>query len=277
MATAAANSVQQIRRVIPVAALPGLIGRRVDRLWNNEAYRLVQEQQMRFLLEHTERAHEVPALARAYAASAMMRGYLRYHPHALTRLEVRGADVLTARRDPGRSIVLSFLHHHRYDGLFPSLAHVGAPCHILTLPLVLAPAAPAAYKQHIRVVRRGGTIVPATGGTPAIIATLRPGMTLAIASDVPGHTPVTFLGRRVLASFGAARIATTTNSQVVLATHRRDERGGAYIQVDEPLEPSDFAGPQELLDEMLRRHGEAVLAWPEEFDTPRSRWGIIDG
>lgn len=274
MASAAINAVQQTRRVIPVTALPGLVRRRVDKFWGNEQYRMMQERQMQFLLEKTDRAAEIPGLARAYAESATMRGYLRYHPRALTRLEVRGADVLTGR-DQSRGVVLSFMHHHRYDGLFPSLAHVGAACHILTMPLVLQPDAPAAYKQHIRIVRRGGTIVPASGGTDAIAAGLRPGMILAIASDVPGHTPVSFLGRDVLASSGAARIAVMTDSPVVLAVHRRDARG-PYIQIEEPLEPSDFADAQELLAEMLRRHGEAVLAWPEELDTPRSRWGITD-
>ena len=98
---------------------------------------------------------------------------------------------------------------------------------------------------------------------------------LGIASDVPGRTPVTFLGRRVVGSFGAPRMATTTNSPVVLVTARRDA-GGSYLQLDPPLEPADFADPGALLDEMLRRHGEAILAWPEALESPLARFGALE-
>jgi hypothetical protein len=61
----------------------------------------------------------------------------------------------------------------------------------------------------------------------------------------------------------------------VLVTARRDE-AGPYLRVHEPLEPSDYAGPGELLDDILLRHGEAVLAWPEAFEVPWARFGHID-
>jgi lauroyl/myristoyl acyltransferase len=272
---AAAQNIQQVRRVVPPKYLPALVRWRLDKLWTDPAFRQMQEGQMRFLLEHTERAGEVPELAYAYAEYTMLRNYLRWHPKPILNQRVRGAEWLTTARDPDRPVILSFMHHHRYEGMFASLARNGAPCHILALPAVIGPDVEIGMRQHIRLVANGGTLVPASGGTDAIAAQLRPGMIMAIASDVPGRTPVTFLGRRVLASFGAARIATMTNSQVVLARHRRDA-DGPYIEVDEPLEPRDFAKPAELLDEMLRRHGEAVLDWPEALDTPRARWGIID-
>ena len=119
-------------------------------------------------------------------------------------------------------------------------------------------------------------MVPATGGLDLIQSRMQPGMTMAIASDVPGHTEVTFLGRRVLSSSGAPLIATRTNSQVVVVTARRKDGGGSYIQVHEPLEPKGFAEPMDLLNEMLRQHEEAVLAWPEVLEMPRARWGIVD-
>ncbi|MEO6884870.1 MAG: hypothetical protein ABI232_01105 [Jatrophihabitantaceae bacterium] len=230
---------------------------------------------MRFLLDHTERAPEIPALARGYSEQMMLRAYLRWHRHSITRQRVRGIEWLTTRRDQSRGVVLSFMHHNRYDGLFASLARVGAPCLVLTAPEVLRPDTDPALKQHVRVVGHLGQVMAATGGTEAIAEMLRPGVTLAIASDVPGHTPVTFLGRRVLASFGAARIATLTNSPVVLVTVRRDARG-SYLQLEQPLEPKDFASPGELLDEMLNRHSEAVLDWPEALDVPTARWGIVE-
>ncbi|MFL6062446.1 MAG: hypothetical protein ACJ72E_14525 [Marmoricola sp.] len=269
--------VQRVRGLVPAAALPGLVRRRVERLWADPVYRAEQQAEMRFLLEHTARADEVARLARGYCEDAMLRGYLRWHPRAITRQPVDGAHWLTTRRDTSRPVVLSFVHHARYDGLFASLARHGADLDILTLPDALEPDAPAPIRQHVRVVRRGGRMVPTTGGTEAIIAAMRPGSVWAIASDVPGRTPVEFLGREVLGSFGAARIAFLTDSPVVLVTSHRVVPGlslGSRLQVHAPLEPRDFAGPGDLLAEILRRHGEAVLAWPEALDNPRARWGV---
>jgi lauroyl/myristoyl acyltransferase len=262
--------------VVPVGRIPALVDRKVTRLWTNDDYRLAQERQMRYLLEHTERADEVPALAREFARFSLARTYLRWHPEVLSNQEIRGIEWLTTRRDPDRSVVLSLLHHNFYEGLFVSLKRAGAPIAVLVTPKVLGPETPSGLKQHVRVMRSENTLIPAAGGLDAIQARLQPGMTMAIASDVPGHTEVRFLGRRVLSSFGAPVIATRTNSQVVVATPRRAADGGSYIQVHEPLEPKEFGDPKELLVEMLRRHEEAVLAWPEVLEMPRARWGVVE-
>ncbi len=273
--TRAAEGLQRSRRLLPAQALPAIVRWRVDRLWADAAFRDVQQREMRFLLEHTERADEAAQLARGYAEQMMLRAYIRWHPNVVTRQRVEGIEWLTTRRDPRRGVVLSFLHHNRYEGLFGSLSRLGAPCHVLVAPWIVDPARDIGMRQHLGLMGHGGTLVPAVGGTDAIASVLRPGVTLAIASDVPGHTPVTFLGRRVLGSFGAARIATMTNSPVVLATHERDG-AGAFVRIHQPLEPADFVDPRELLDEMLVRHGAAVLAWPEALEVPQSRWGLLE-
>lgn len=182
---------------------------------------------------------------------------------------------MTARRDPERSIVLNFMHHGWYEGLCSSLARAGAPTTILLSPEVLRPDTPVGLKQHAKLLHHGSPYLPAIGGLDAIQAQLRPGMTMAVASDVPGHTEVTFLGRRVRASFGAALMATRTDSQVIVATGHQADNGRSYIQIHEPLEPTDFADPLDLLQVMLDRHGAAVLAWPEVMDIPMARWGIV--
>lgn len=230
---------------------------------------------MRYLLEHTERASEIQELARKYAEHAILRTYLRWHPGDVLRQPVRGVEWLTTRRDPGRSVVLSFMHHGWYEGLCSSLARAGAPSTILLSPKVLGPDTPVGLKRHAKLLHHRSPFIPAVGGLDAIQAQLRPGMTMAVASDVPGHTLVTFLGRQVLASFGAALMATRTNSQVVLATAHQGDDCRSFIQIHEPLEPEGFGEPLQLLQEMLRRHGEAVLAWPDALDTPMARWGIV--
>ena len=127
-------------------------------------------------------------------------------------------------------------------------------------------------RQQRRLVARGGTVYPSAIGTESIVAMMQPDKVVVIATDVPGRTPMTFLGREVIGSFGSARIAAMTSSPVIVVTSRRDAAGSLYLQVEEPLDPLDFAGPRELLDEILRIHGEAVLAWPEALDVPTARW-----
>lgn len=230
---------------------------------------------MRELLEFTDRADEIPVLARRFAEEMMLRPLVRWHPRRYLRQPVRGIEHLTTDRDPERSVVVSFLHHNHYEGIFSSLDRAGAHCHPMLLPAVLADDVDPGMKQHVRLMQTRSSSFPASGGTEALAARMRPGMNMAIASDVPGTTPITFLGRRVLGSSGAARIATLTNSPVVVVTSHQDP-GGDYLQVHAPLEPAEFADPLELLARMIEIHEAAVLAWPEVFEMPRARFGRID-
>src|SRR3546814_11801228 len=94
-----------------------MVTAKVDTLWADEAFRESQELQMRHLLERTERADEIPDLARKYAEAQMMRRWLRWKPHLLTHQEVRGVENV----DRTRSVILSFMTHNQYCGPFWSL------------------------------------------------------------------------------------------------------------------------------------------------------------
>ncbi|MDT0202565.1 hypothetical protein [Nocardioides sp. AE5] len=267
----ARDQLQQVRRLVPASRLPGMVADKVDKLWADPAYRELNEAPMRFLLARTDRAGEVPELARKYAEHAMMRRWMRWKPHLITRQEIRGTEHI----DRSRPVILNFMHHHQFDGLFGSLKRVGVECHVLVLDAAMQPDAPIDIRQHVNVVRRGGPLVSTAGGSQAVIDAMAPGVVMAMASDVPGQTEVEFLGQRVRGSFGAARIAALTDSQVVVATA---ERGGdaPYVQLHAPLEPGDFADPKDLLDAMLRLHEPAILAWPEALEDPGSRFGKLD-
>lgn len=275
-AATVAQNVQQVRRLIPVRFVPAVVKRRLDRMWEDDAFRAAQEAEMEFLLGRSERADEVPELAYAYTEQMMIRAHMRWHPRVITRQRVKGIEWLTSRRDATRSVILSFTHHHRYDGMFGSLVRAGSPRLTMVITEAIArPEAGIAFAQHLRVAARGGSFVNAESGTKALAALLRPGTILALAPDFPGRTQVTFLGRQVLAPFGTARLAELTNSQVVLVTARRDATG-PYVQVHAPLEPQDYADPGALLEDILARHGEAILEWPEALESPSARFGALD-
>lgn len=280
----AAENLLQLRRLLPVRLIPGRVQRRTDRLWRDAGFREHAEQSMEFLLGCSERAAEAPALARGYAEFMVQRTYLRWHPRTVTRQRVRDVEWLTTRRDPDRGVVLSFAHHGQYDGLFASLARHGVAISAVMTPAMMGKGAPLPYRQHHALIRKGAHIVPSMAGDDAQATTraailcldlLRKRTILAIASDMPGPTPVTFLGRRVLGSEGASRFAAMTGSPVVVVTTRRDA-DGPYLQVHPPLEPADFADPSDLLAAVLDLHGEAVLAWPEAYESPFARFGVLE-
>lgn len=273
------DRVQEIRRFIPLNLQLAMARRRVDSLWADAGYRELMEANMRFLVEHTERAAEIPELAKAYAIFDVQRNYRRWRPKHLITQPVHGIEWLTTRRDPDRGVVLSFMHHGQYDGLMGSIARHGVAMHGVAHPGAFDPDAPAAIRQHFKVCSMvpGCTLVNAGDGAGKLVEHLEQKAVLALASDVAGRTHVTFLGREMLGSFGAARVAVQTNAPVVHLTSHPDGRGGSFFRLHEPLEPGDFAGPEELLTEILLRHEPAVLAWPEAYDSPYGRLAIPAG
>ncbi|GAW49880.1 MULTISPECIES: hypothetical protein [unclassified Nocardioides] len=268
------GAVARIRRSIPRALVPLVVALRFHLAWARPAVRADARAQMTFLLEHTRRDADVNAVARDYVRYQVRRGELRWHPEMITSLRVEGIEHLLAARDQGRGVMVNFVHHGYYDGGFASIARHGVPCRMVVYPYMLEPDAPLWLKQHVYVAcTGGGTPVSAAVGNDGITELLRHGEVVAIASDVPGRTPLTFVGREVLGSFGAARLATDTNSPVIVMTSEEDA-DGPFIRLHEPFEPKRYRSPKELLQALLVIHESRQVRWPEATDLPLSRWGM---
>ncbi|HET6152686.1 MAG TPA: hypothetical protein VFE15_07000 [Marmoricola sp.] len=267
------DQIQGVRRFIPARSLPDLARKRIDKLYEIEEFRLSQQEEMRFTLEHTERAAEIPEIARRYSEFALLRGYRRWHPKLLCHQPVSGVEWLTTKRDPARGVVISFLHHAQYDGIFPSLAEHGTRTHAVVAPEAFDPATDVQLRQHFKVASSHpkSSLVSTAIGSSGLAEMLQQGEMLAIASDVAGRTPVTFLGREIHVASGAPRLAMQTNSPVVLVTSHQTADGGPSVHVHEPIEPGDFTDPADLLAEIMHQHEPAIVAWPEAFDSPYGR------
>ncbi|MFL6108141.1 MAG: hypothetical protein ACJ72L_14360 [Marmoricola sp.] len=256
--------------------LPGLVQRRADKLWQVDAIRAKYIAEMTFLVGKTERAGEIEELAKGMCYQEVLRQHLRYHPRYVTRQPVEGVEQLTTGRDVSRPVILSFMHHARYDGMWGSIARHGVKMKMLALPDLLDPNAAKFIRQHIAVARRGGEVISIAGGSEAIIAELGPGVVMGIGLDVPSRTPVTFMGRKVRGSSGTPRIAMKTDAIIHVVTSRRNDDGSSTVVIGPPLDPRDYATAEEMLDVMLDEHSAAMLAWPEAAESPAANWGHLD-
>ncbi len=283
------DTAQQLPRLFPWKALQGIARRRVDKLWENDLYRSTQEENMQFLLEYTDRVGEVPQIAREYAEFDVLRNYRRWHPKYVSRQRVLNAERLLEARDRGRGVVLSFVHHGMYNGIVSSTGRVcddllglpkserpGVVMNGVVAPEAFDPKAPLVLRQHFKVCAYGPNmkLMSATEGSARMAELLQQGEVLCIAFDVAGRTPIKFLGRDMLGSFGMARLAVQTNAPVVILSSHKGEDGLPYVQVHEALEPSEFPDPADLLAEIIRRHEPAILEWPAAYDSPHSRLGV---
>lgn len=265
-----------LRGMLPGPGMAAVVAARTSLAWRRPAVQEDALAQMRFVLEHTRPGADIEAAARAYVRYQARRGEVRWHPSLVDRLPVHGLEHLTTARDRGRGVVLSFMHHAHYEGSFASIARSGVPCHMVVYPYMLRDDAPVWLKQHIRVgTSHGGVPVSADVGTEGLVDLLGQGAVLAIASDVPGHTPMRFFGRDVVGSFGAVRLAAATGSPLVVMTSELGAEG-LTVRLHEPLDPAGFASARELLDVILPIHEAAQVAWPEAIDIPLSRWGTAD-
>lgn len=277
MNTSVDATIERVRRAVPRRLVPLMVALRARAEWRRAPVRADARAQMAFLLERTRPAADLERVARDYVQHQALRGEVRWHPQMITGLRVVGLEHLTDAQADGHGVVLSFSHHGYYEGAFASVARRGVRLHMVCYDYMLRDDAPGWLRQHVRVARMGGNVaVSADVGNDGLLALLREGKILAIASDVPGRTPVRFAGREVRGSFGAARLAFDVDAPVVVLTTERDA-GGPYVRLHPPLQPADFESPALLLQGMLGTHEAAQLAWPEATDIPLSRWRVSTG
>ena len=261
----------RIRRAVPGWVAPAAVALRSRARRRDPEVLTDARAQMEHLLAAV-RPEAVLVAANAYVERQIWRSELRYQPRRIAQQPIEGLGHLQAARRAGRGVVLNFLHHGHYEGACASVAHAGEPMRVVVDPLMLSHDSPAWLRQHVSVVRDGGNDpVPSTLGSAGCRSMLAAGDVVALASDVLGSSAVQFLGQERRGSSGAARIAISAGSPIVVMTaHRVD--GTMGLRLSEPVEPGDFQTPEALLGHLLGLHEGPVLDWPEAYDQPLKRW-----
>lgn len=264
----------RVRLAVPDALVPAVVKARTAVKKRRGTAVEQARAEMEFLLSEVADAAEIEAVTQRYVERDTWRSELRWHPKMICHQPVHGVENLAAARAEGRGVVISFLHHGHYEGAVAAVGAAEKPILIALSPDMCGPEAPAFLRQHVRTgLTTGCRGVNVAGGAGLLAQVLTGGDVLAIATDVPGRTPVEFLGKERYGSSGAARLAQGTNSPVVVMTAHCSAGGELSLKLGEPIEPSGFASPDALVVHLLQAQEDAIRAWPEGYHHPTMRWG----
>lgn len=269
----------RVRGMIPRPLLPAYVAARSRVAWRQEKVRENARAEMRFVLEHARPTADLDALiedaARRYVERQIWRAELRWHIDLITNQQIEGLEHLTAARDLGRGVILSHMHHGHFEGAMGTIGRQGVVLHALGSSHLLDADTPGWMQQHAKVALAGGAIpVKVDVGVDAMVDILTAGGILTMASDVPGRTPMHYLGRDLVGSFGAVRLAMGTGAQVVVMTSELRDGYLPVVRLHPAFDPQEFPEPQKLLEAILGAHEPYLVRWPELYDIPTSHWGL---
>jgi lauroyl/myristoyl acyltransferase len=245
--------------------------KRIDQALEAGTYDALATEQMTHLLDKVATPEEIQAASDRYTEFMLREAELRWHPRRATDQRVEGLENLRAAQALGRGVVVSFVHHGYYAGMFGAIKRAGIAHTLIVRAGALGWNAGPGQRQDIRVMKRGARLVDVRVGTAGIVERLARGEVVMMALDVPGSSVVTFAGRQVRCTSGTVHAARPGNSPVVLATWSHEE-DGAVVRLSPPLLPADFDDPKEMLQHLIGRHEDAVLRWPEAVLMPTYNW-----
>lgn len=268
-----ARSSVRLRRLVPaplaMAALD--LGQRLD-VRRNPTRLDAARAAMDAVVGGTERDGDAEKLALRHLRAWSHGWEVMWRPWLLRRMPVVGAETLTAV-EPGRGIVFTTVHFGPLMATARLPELVGGPVHMAVGEHLVAPVGPRGYngyqnEQVRRVLRECGFVaVRAAGSAGALSDVLAGGGRVLLNLDVPGKTPIRFLGKPVEVMSGTGKLAERTDSVVVpvlALPHGRRWR----LHLGAPIDPRDFDTWDELLQTAATAVEELVLQAPEYLETP---------
>lgn len=214
---------------------------------------------------------EVARAAERYLRFSLRDAELRWHPRRAIDQRVEGLEQVRRAAALDRGVVVSFVHHGHYAGIFGAIRRAGLDHVTVVRAGALGWHSGPGQRQTFMVFRRGGPLLDVRAGVAGIVDRLRQGQVVMIATDVPGSSVVELAGRRVTCSSGAVWAAREAGAPIVCVDSWRDG-DGTVVRFGAPLDPSDFPDPQELLQRIVTEHEQAILAWPEAALMPTHSW-----
>lgn len=267
------------RRAYPAGVAVALARARAHRAWtSNPAMRSKALGGMELVVGKTPRAHEVEALAQRHLLETFKYEEMVWRPGLLSSLRIDHLDRLRQAMEGDAGVLLNFMHQGQFAAMGAALTREGISRSVLAGPNLFGEQRPdlkgALRGQLLKTMTANGAkILSAAGSFETAVGLLRAGEVVTVASDLPGSTPVRFLGRALLVPSGVARLSMTSGAPIVVISAVPDGHLNRW-EVQEALLPGDFADPQALLQAVFARHEPAVLAWPEGLQHPLGQFRL---
>jgi lauroyl/myristoyl acyltransferase len=260
-----------VHRAAPLPVAFRLVEDRAERVWQTRPdVRADATRQMSYLLGRSSRSDEAPDLAREYVRLTRLRAELSMRPWLTVELD----GLATVRGLLAESgLLVSFVHQGRSGRAFDVFRRNKIAVTLPASPHLVGPDAARESQHRMAMLGQGTTTVVSARGSRALLRDLLlDGGCVAIAHDVFGRCEVTFLGRRVKCAAGIAELSIETGCPILpIFNLPIPGRALTRIQVGDPLVPSDFDAPADMLQALVSVHEPAILAWPEAVDMPLLR------
>ncbi len=247
------------------------LAKRIDQALEAGTYDALATEQMTHLLSAVATPEEIEAARDRYTEFMLREAELRWHPRRATQQRIEGLEHLRNAHALGRGVVVSFVHHGYYAGMFGAFKRAGVEHTLIVRAGALGWSAGPGQRQDILVMRRGAKLVDVRVGTAGLVERLARNEVVMLALDVPGSSVVDFAGRRVRCTSGTVHAARAANTPVVVATWSHDD-DGAVLHLSPALMPDDFPDAPTMLQRLVAEHERAVLGWPEAVLMPTYNW-----
>lgn len=266
------NIVWLLRPRLPWPIAQRLLERRTRAALASPYHQAVAREQMTYLLHDVATPEEIDAVAQRYIRFRLYEDELRWHPRRSVKHRVEGTEHLRAAIAEGRGVILHFAHHGYYSGMFAAIRNAtGIEINAMVRQGALGWDVGPSLRQHMLVVRRAGSLVYAGVGSNGVTERLAQGAVVAMASDAPGSSTVQLAGHEVKCSSGAVWTAREANTPIITVDCFQDGDGDV-VRLTPPIFPADHEDPKALLQLLVSRHEEAILAWPEATFAPTLTW-----
>ncbi len=213
---------------------------------------------------------DLDAAARAHIAFGVRWKELRWHPRRFMDQRIVGIENLQRAHAEGHGVLLSFVHHGYFSGMFGAVGREGFHVAVVTAQSAIDAVGPNSM-QYLRLIGAGGSVLSADEGMAGLKNRLAQGQVVASAIDVPGRTSVEVAGRPMTWSAGGLVAAARAGAPIIVASSHADG-DLSTIHLSEPLHADDFDSIDALAQEVASRQAAAVLSWVEATYLPDLIW-----
>lgn len=230
---------------------------------------------METIVAGTARSDEVAQLAQRYLVERSLDEAYTWQQWASPGTDAESAARLEETLNGDRGVVLSSCHTGPFFTSVPFFNTLGVVPFTVAGPWFFEEPSHDRWGRRLAVwqKRSGSRMILSSGSFPILSALLNRGEVVFLFFDMPGPHETRFLGKPVMLADGSARLAAQTDA-LVLPLRSRWSGYRVSLDVGEPLDPRDYAGPDELHDALARRHEQWILESPEAMTDPRSfGWG----